>query len=105
MYFEFTEEQKTLQQEVRNFIAGAITPELLEETEKYGDSYGEPEGRKIIRQMAAKGWLTPTWPKEYGGLEESETANYMIREEMAYLGLPFFFGNSSSQKIKAGLAI
>ena len=91
MYFEFTEEQKTLQQEVRNFIAGAITPELLEETEKYGDSYGEPEGRKIIRQMAAKGWLTPTWPKEYGGLEESETANYMIREEMAYLGLPFFF--------------
>jgi len=41
--------------------------------------------------MAAKGWLTPTWPKEYGGLGVSDVASYMIREEMGYHGLPFGF--------------
>jgi len=91
MNFEFTKEQKTLQLEVRDFIKHESTPELLEETENLGDIYGGPEGRKVIQKMAAKGWLTPTWPKEYGGLEESEAVCYMIREEMAYFGLPFFF--------------
>jgi len=91
MYFEFTKKQKELQQEVRDFITQRTTPELQEEIENLGDGYGAPEGRKIIQKMAAKGWLTPTWPKKYGGLEESEVVNYMIREEMAYLGLPFFF--------------
>ena len=91
MDFEFTKEEKTLQEEVREFIKKESTPEMLKETEDMGDIYGAPEGRKIIQKMAAKGWLTPTWPKEYGGLGVSDVASYMIREEMGYHGLPFGF--------------
>ncbi|MEW6615286.1 MAG: acyl-CoA dehydrogenase family protein [Thermodesulfobacteriota bacterium] len=91
MDFEFTKEEKALQEEVRKFIKKESTPEMLKETEEMGDIYGAPEGRKIIQKMAAKGWLTPTWPKEYGGLGLSDVASYMIREEMGYHGLPFGF--------------
>jgi len=91
MDFEFTKEEKALQEEVREFIKKESTPEMLKETEDMGDIYGAPEGRKIIQKMAAKGWLTPTWPKEYGGLGLSDVASYMIREEMGYHGLPFGF--------------
>ncbi|MDY7032578.1 MAG: acyl-CoA dehydrogenase family protein [Thermodesulfobacteriota bacterium] len=91
MDFEFNREEQELLEEVRDFIKKESTPEMLKETEEQGDIYGAPEGRKIIQKMAAKGWLTPTWAKEYGGLEASETVAYMIREEMGYNGLPFGF--------------
>ena len=91
MNFDFTEEEKNLQKEVVAFVKQEVTPEAFDETEKLGDIYGGPEARKIIKKIGEKGWLTPTWPKEYGGLEASEVVNYMIREEIAYHGLPFGF--------------
>ena len=91
MNFEFTKEEKELQEELRDFIKKESTPEMLKETEEMGEIFGGPEGRKIIKKIAAKGWLTPTWPKEYGGLGASEIVSYIIREEMGYYGLPFGF--------------
>jgi alkylation response protein AidB-like acyl-CoA dehydrogenase len=91
MNFEFTKEEKEFQEEVCEFIKKESTPEMLKETEDQGEIFGGPEGRKIIKKIAAKGWLTPTWPKEYGGLDASEVVSYMIREEMGYNGLPFGF--------------
>jgi len=91
MDFEFTQEEESIREEIIEFMQKESTPEMLKETEDQGDIYGGPEGRKIVKKMAAKGWLTPTWPKEYGGLETSEVVGYMIREEMGYNGLPFGF--------------
>ncbi len=93
MDFEFTKEERELQEEVRAFIKKELTPEVLKETEEegLGDIYGAPEGRKIIQKMGAKGWLASTWPKEYGGLGASEIVAYIISEELGYHGLPFSF--------------
>ena len=91
MNFEFTAEELEMKKEVVDFIKKESTPEIVKESESHGDIYGAPEGRKIIQKMAARGWLTPTWPKKYGGMEASETIGYMIREEMGYYGLPFGF--------------
>ncbi|MDY7033962.1 MAG: acyl-CoA dehydrogenase family protein [Thermodesulfobacteriota bacterium] len=91
MNFEFSKEVRELQEEVREFCRKESTPEMLKETEDFGEIYGAPEGRKIVKKLAAKGWLTPTWPKEHGGLEASEIVSYMIREEIGYHGLPFGF--------------
>ncbi len=91
MNFEFTTEELELQKEVVDFIKKESTPEVVKESESQGDIYGAPEGRKIVQKMAAKGWLTPTWPKKLGGMGGSEVMGYMIREEMGYYGLPFGF--------------
>ncbi|MBI5606050.1 MAG: acyl-CoA dehydrogenase family protein [Deltaproteobacteria bacterium] len=91
MDFDFTKEEKELIAEVRAFIDKEATPELLAETRQLGLIYGGPEGRKFIKKFASHGWLTPNWPKEYGGLGTSEMVTYLIREEMAYSGLPCIF--------------
>jgi len=91
MEFDFTEEEKGLLAQVRDFFKKEITPELVTESRRLGVIYGGPEARKFIRKFAARGWLVPNWPKEYGGLGASEMVTYMIKEEMAYAGIPSIF--------------
>lgn len=91
MDFGFKEEETNLIREVRAFIEQEKTPELVEETHAMGAVFGGPEARKFIRKLGARGWLTPGWPKEYGGLGASEMVTYMIRDEMAYAGLPLYY--------------
>lgn len=91
MDFGFTPEEEAVREEVRAFIRREATPEMLAETRALGAIYGGPEGRKFIQKFAAKGWLTPNWPREYGGLDSTEVMTYLIRDEMAYAGVPSAF--------------
>ena len=63
-----TEEQKQFRKEVREWIAKNISPSLLQPAEERGD-VADADSRALIefgRKLAAKGWLTPEWPKEVG---------------------------------------
>ncbi len=91
MDFGFKKEEEALIEEVRAFIKQETTPELQAETRELGGIFGGVEGRKFIRKFAARGWLVPNWPKEYGGLDAPEMVTYMIRDEMAYKGVPSIF--------------
>ncbi|MFH1951047.1 MAG: acyl-CoA dehydrogenase family protein [Pseudomonadota bacterium] len=91
MDFGFKKEELDLVQEVRAYIKQEVTPDLVEETHEIGAIYGGPKARKFIKKLAVKGWLTPAWPREYGGLNSSEMVTYMIRDEMAYAELPLYF--------------
>ena len=91
MDFGFKKEESELIEEVREFIEQEITPELVEETHQLGAIYGGAEAREFIKKLGARGWLTPAWPRDYGGLDSSEMVTYMIRDEMAYAGLPLYF--------------
>ncbi len=91
MEFSFPPEEQKLLKEVRTFLKTEPTPELLSETQELGFIYGGKEGRKFIRKFAAKGWLTPNWPEQYGGLGTSATLAFAIREEMALAGVPLIF--------------
>lgn len=84
------DEAKTLE-EIHNFLEREVTLQVIEETLRLGSNYGGPEARKVVQKMGAKGWLCPTWPKEYGGLSRSELLRFMILDEMAYMGLPWIF--------------
>jgi 3-oxocholest-4-en-26-oyl-CoA dehydrogenase alpha subunit len=91
MDFGFTSEEEELIEEVRVFIKQEVTSELVAETEELGAIYGGTLARKFMKKFATKGWLTPNWPREYGGLDSSEMVTYIIRDEMAYARLPLYF--------------
>lgn len=91
MDFEFSREEQDVINDVRKFLQSESTPELLEESHQLGHIYGGKEGRKFIRKFAANGWLTPNWPKAYGGLETSAVLTFAIKEEMAMAGVPIIF--------------
>ncbi|MCP4750696.1 MAG: acyl-CoA dehydrogenase, partial [Proteobacteria bacterium] len=48
-------------------------------------------------KLGAKGWLTLTWPKKYGGLERSPIDQLIMDEEMSAIGTPT--GGESSMTI------
>lgn len=82
MDFAYTEAQEQLRQEVRALCRAEISPATVEDAFwQYG--WG-PATRVFMRKMGARGWLTPTWPKQYGGLESSHLDHLIIAEEMSY---------------------
>ena len=84
------QEQQVLN-EVRLFLRDEVTPDLVEESLHNELLYGGKLGRAFIRKFAEHGWLVPTWPKAYGGLECSHMLAASIRHEMAYARIPMTF--------------
>ena len=84
MDFRFSKEEEAFRLEVREFLKGAVTGEVLEEAEA-GLGWGSHTW-EFIRKLGAKGWLTPTWPEEYGGLGLPSIYRFILHEELDYSG-------------------
>ncbi len=82
MDFRFTEEEEAFRQEVREFLKkewtlGSVS---IEDPEVFA------EARRFEKKMAARGWRTMHWPKEYGGQGATHMMQIILREEMSYVG-------------------
>ena len=80
-----TEEQKKFRKEVRDWIDKNIGPSLTQPAEERAlDREADLHDTKEFgRKLAAKGWLTPEWPKEYGGAGLTADQRYIINQEVA----------------------
>jgi len=90
MDFDLTEKEKALQKELREFVAKELPPRWSESFD--GDDYATDDAWAVTQQMsrklAARGWLTMSWPKEYGGLGVSHMEQLVYREEVAFNLVP-----------------
>ena len=97
MDFEFSPDEERFRQQVRQFF--------IEEEKTVTEARGEwdsgegfgPACWDILGKVGARGWLCPTWPKEYGGLELPYIYRYIVMDEM------FYFTNIYST-VGAGMA-
>jgi alkylation response protein AidB-like acyl-CoA dehydrogenase len=83
---DLTPEQRALQQELREYFAGLMTPERranLSEGEAGGVAY-----REVVKQMGTDGWLGVGWPKEYGGQGRTALEQYIFFDEANRAGVP-----------------
>ncbi len=74
MEFRFSAEDEAFRQEVRAFIRAEL-PKVR-------------EGESFTKKLAAKGWLTMSWPPEYGGQGAPHLRQLVYNEEMAYHRAP-----------------
>ena len=92
-----TEEQKEFRKEVRDWIDKNIGHSLTQPAEERAlDREADlHDAKEFGRKLAAKGWLTPEWPKEYGGAGLSADHRYIINQEVAArdIELPGHWGN------------
>ena len=82
MDFSFSADEERFQQEVISFFENE--QELTKGAKGEWDSglgYG-PNCWEILKKIGGKGWLCPTWPKEYGGSELSYMYRYIMMEQM-----------------------
>ncbi len=89
MYIEYTEEQKELRKELREYFSNLMTEETREEIRKQSES--GPLYRKLIKQMGTDGWLALGFPKEYGGMGKGAVEQLMFFEEALLAGAPVPF--------------
>ena len=81
MHLAFTEEQRSLQAELRGYFAS-----LVEEIEH--DDGSESPYTRYIRRMGHDGWLGLGWPPEYGGQGRDAIDQMIFVEESHWAGVP-----------------
>ena len=91
MDLNFTEAERAFQQEVRDFLAASLTPELKRGQALTASVFAEPDiGTPWHRALAAKGWIAPAWPAEYGGTGWSPAQRWIFATECARAGAPIW---------------
>jgi 3-oxocholest-4-en-26-oyl-CoA dehydrogenase alpha subunit len=89
MHVALTPEQIALREELRDYFAALVTPEvragLASATGEFGDSHVY---RDVIRQLGTDGWLGIGWPKEYGGQARSMVEQLIFTDAAAVAGVP-----------------
>ena len=79
-------EHERLRQELREYYAKLLTPEILAEVRR-SEGVG-PTVRKVVQQMARDGWLGIGWPKEYGGRGMTPIEQFLFFDESMRAGAP-----------------
>jgi acyl-CoA dehydrogenase len=90
-----SEEEVAFREEVRAFLASALTPEL-KRAERLNPSFlGDPEYYlEWQEKVREQGWVAPSWPKEFGGTGWTLTQRYIFDQECERAGEPRFRGAS-----------
>ena len=89
MYIDYTAEQRALRDQLREYFAALMTPELQEESET--SEGGGPHYRKALHKMGEDGWLGIGWPKEFGGQGRSIIEQFIFSDEVQRAGFPLPF--------------
>jgi alkylation response protein AidB-like acyl-CoA dehydrogenase len=89
MYIDFTPEEKALRDQLRGYLAGLMTEELLAEVAV--SEGGGPEYTRAIRKLGADGWLGIGWPKEFGGQARPAIEQFIFFDEVQRAGFPIPF--------------
>jgi len=92
MHLAYTPEQERLRQQLREYFASLMTPELRHGLAETGGDYGDGRAyRAIVRQLGRDGWLALGWPQEYGGRGGSTLEQLIFMDEAAIAGVPIPF--------------
>jgi 3-oxocholest-4-en-26-oyl-CoA dehydrogenase alpha subunit len=86
MEIGLTKEQEGLRTELREYYSNLLTPEVEAELAAAGGV--GPTVRRIVKQMAADGWLGIGWPEEYGGQGRSAMEQFIFFDESMRSGAP-----------------
>jgi 3-oxocholest-4-en-26-oyl-CoA dehydrogenase alpha subunit len=97
MHLAYTPEQERLREQLREYFAGLMTPEVRRSLAggdgAGGDGdYGDGQAyRSVVRQLGRDGWLALGWPAEHGGRDGSMLDQLIFTDEAAVAGVPVPF--------------
>ncbi len=82
MDFRFAPEDEAFRDEVRAFLRRELPDQRPDGVDAWRFS------REFVRKLAAQGWLTLAWPKEWGGSGAGHMQQLVFNEEMASAEAP-----------------
>ncbi len=93
MIYKFTAEQEKFRTEIKEFLKKELRSED-EQGEEVSSDEAWAFAKAFQKKLAAKGWLVPHWPKQYGGNDMGIMDQVILKEELSYSRAPLtdFFG-------------
>ncbi len=89
MHLALEPEQLALREELREYFAALVTPEVRAGLSSATGEFGETGVYKeVIRQLGTDGWLGIGWPTEYGGQARSMVDQLIFTDVAADFGVP-----------------
>ena len=87
MDLEYSAEERAFRDEVRTWLRANLPSELRDKVVQYAP-LARDDLLRWHRILAAKGWIAPAWPVEWGGTGWSVVQRYIFEEECGYAGAP-----------------
>ena len=72
--------------EVREWLSANVPDELRHQTFRPAPE----QALRWYRQLSARGWIAPHWPRAHGGMQATPVQQLILMEEMARAGAPDF---------------
>jgi alkylation response protein AidB-like acyl-CoA dehydrogenase len=88
MDLNFSAEEQTFRDEVRQFLAAALAPEIRERMSRGDDSHLRDDILQWQRKLHARGWGAPAWPSEFGGPGWNKARQFIFETECALADAP-----------------
>jgi alkylation response protein AidB-like acyl-CoA dehydrogenase len=90
MELRFSEKEEQLRAEVRAFLNEQLGTGPARGGSQLGTRSEEDfqRAQNFNKALAERGWISPAWPKEYGGLGASIYEQMVFNEELGYAGAP-----------------
>ena len=88
MHIDYTDEQKSLRGELREYFA-KLMPEDVQANIRPME--GGAEERRLVKQMGSDGWLGVGWPEEYGGQGRTSIEQQIWFDEARRVSAPIPF--------------
>ena len=86
MDFRWTDAEEAFRKNLRRFLDDLV-PEGYDAFALSEEEWGA-DARRFCRELARHGYLTPSWPREYGGRAASPFEQVIVAEEMVLHGEP-----------------
>ncbi|MCU1397136.1 MAG: acyl-CoA dehydrogenase [Acidimicrobiales bacterium] len=88
MEFAWSDDEQKYRAALRDYVAENIMPGWNHDDRELHDPRLKPVVKEFCRKFGESGWLTPHWPREYGGLDSSAWERTVVGEEMWAAGEP-----------------
>jgi alkylation response protein AidB-like acyl-CoA dehydrogenase len=87
MDLNYSAEESAFRDEVRGWLTANLPADLRDKVVNYRE-LTKDDLLRWHRILAAKGWVAPEWPEEWGGTGWDVTQRYIFEEECGYVGAP-----------------
>jgi len=87
--FRFTEQEERFRAEINQWVKAEMPRGWagVDREDQFSPEHFSLT-KVVAKKLAAKGWLTVAWPREYGGQARSHIEQAIFQEEMMYNGVP-----------------
>lgn len=88
MDFDWSPEEVSYRQEIRDFLAAELPSDWSYKRQRPDSDEQTSRCKEFCGKLAARGWLTPHWPRQYGGTDAPAWQHMILGEELWSIGEP-----------------